>query len=196
MLFEENKKLREIFSEMRKTKFEKGDAHTTRPPQPGLFLGNKILFIGQNPGKPRPQVNLSDQILLQYNATDEEFHDAYKLSQMNWLFYKKFIKPLIGDSMDFSIMNIVFYPTTNNFPPSAELVSECRPYIIKLLEEINPKVIVCLSKIAESELRSLKLDKKYHIIFSYHYSYLMRAGLLDREIKEIKKKLQNEIHTI
>jgi len=95
-LFNKSKKIRNLFNIIRNLKINENNIINI--PQPGLFLGNKYLFIAQNPGIPREDKNPSDKILLKKDVSDEEFHEAYKQSQFNWLFYKRFIKSLIENN--------------------------------------------------------------------------------------------------
>ena len=187
--------VKEIYSEMRNCGIgNKFMGEVYNYPQPGLFLGSRILFIAQNPGKPRPEENPSDKILMNLNSTDEEHHSAYEKSQKNWLFYKKFIRPIIGDSQDFSIMNIVFYPTISNTYPSADLLRECVPYVGRLIKLINPRVIVAVGSLSATEVGviNFKLQNKYRLFGCKHYSHLLRgsSSLLRWEIEKIKGELE------
>ena len=182
--------MRKLFRVIRSIEWNHEDYTAIPPCQPGLFLGDDILFIGQNPGVPKVNENPTDETLLDSTSSDEVFHDAYKQSQFNWLFYKRFIKQLIGDSLDFSITNVSFFPTTNNSMPSQEVVEMCRPHLLRLIKLINPKTIVVLGKIAESELKAIHIDKEYNCIFMYHYAYLLRTGRLKQEIERVKGELK------
>jgi len=183
--------IRTLFHEMRNVDFAKKYSEAIDVSQPGLFMGNGVLFIGQNPGYLKPDRVPSDAILSDKNTSDEVFHEAYKQSQMSWKFYD-FIKLLIDNSLDFSIINPCFFPTTGNQIPSCELIEACSPYFLKAIDLINPKVIVCLSSVAKIELKAHEIDKKYKVVYSYHYAYLYRQSkeFVDAEIKKIKDALK------
>ena len=183
--------IREVFGKIRSMNLDEKHDELLRPPQPGLFLGNKILFIGQNPGYPRPAENPSDRILLDENSTDFQFHEAYKQSQLNWKFYKKFINPIIGDSMDFSITNVCFFPTKDNQSPSDEAITACEKNLLELVDIISPEIIICCGNMAKQIILQHKLKEKYKIIFAQHYSYLLRTGNIISAIEDIKEEIKN-----
>lgn len=182
--------MRKLFREIRSIEWNEEDYTAIPPCQPGLFLGDDILFIGQNPGVPKLNENPTDETLLDSTSSDEVFHDAYKQSQFNWLFYKAFIKKVLGEDMNFSITNICFFPTLNNSVPEQQIVELCRPYLKRIIKLVNPKHIVVLGKIAESELKALGIDKEYNCIFMYHYAYLLRIGRLKQEIERVRGELK------
>ena len=186
------KETRKLFREMREKSVEKYD-EAINLCQPGFFGGNNILFVAQNPATPKPDKNPTDKILMNKNTTDEEFHEAYKRSQLNWKFYE-FIQEIIGDSMDFSIINAVPYPTIYNQTPSCELIEECSENFKKSIELIDPKIIVCLSFVARFQIKELNIDKKYKIVYTKHYAYWMRRSRVEylEELKRIKKELKRE----
>jgi len=186
------KTIKEHFSEIRKCKKCTEEETHIDLPQPGLFLGRKYLFIGQNPGYPNVQKMKLNEILLDKNTDDEKFHDTYKQIQLNWKFYNGFIKHIIRDSMDFSIINICRCPTKMNACPSCEMIENCNKYLLKSIELINPKYIICVGHIAQIEIKTLELDKKYKCVYSNHYAYLMRQprNYVKNYLNEIKKQLQ------
>lgn len=182
----------QLFAEIRQCNKCLGDKRCINVPHPGLFLGNKILFVGQNPGKPNPQLNPSDEALLTPGISDEAFHEAYKASQLNWHFYKKFIVKFMGDSMDFSIINVVRCPINNNDFPSIFMSNNCRGYIKRSIEIINPRNIIVLGRIARDEVHALKVDEKYNVIYTYHYSWLLRQreSYSQQEIDRVKELIR------
>jgi len=187
-LFNKSKKIRNLFNIIRNLKINENNIINI--PQPGLFLGNKYLFIAQNPGIPREDKNPSDKILLKKDVSDEEFHEAYKQSQFNWLFYKRFIKSLIENNLDFSITNVCFFPTADNSAPSQKAIDICRLYLRKMIHILNPKNIIILSSLAKRELNYLNFKVKYNILYSQHYSFLLRSGKLNSEISRLKMEIR------
>lgn len=183
--------LKELFSEIRNCQKCKNEDIIINCPQAGLFMGNRYLFIAQNPAYPKPDLIPTDKILLDKNASDEEFHDAYKKSQLSWNFYN-YIKSIIGDSMAFSIINVVKCPTKDNAPITDTMVFNCRKYLLKSIELINPKNIIVMGSFARDEIGNLRITYKYNIIHTYHYSYLLRMGkwFVEEEIKKVKERLE------
>jgi len=189
MMIPEN--LKTLFSEIRSCQKCKNESVRIDCPQPGLFLGNKYLFIAQNPGRPRPEDIPSDAILMNKDTTDKKFHETYKKSQLSWKFYN-YIKEIIGDSMDFSIINVVRCPTKDNAPITDTMIFNCKPFLLKTIELINPKNIIVMGSFARDEISKLRMSYKYNIIYTYHYSYLLRMGkwFSEEEIKKVKDRLE------
>ena len=185
------KNLKELFSEIRNCQKCKNESIRIDCSQAGLFLGTKYLFIAQNPSFPKPDLIPSDKIIMDKNSTDEEFHNAYKKSQLSWKFYN-YIKEIIGDSMDFSIINVVRCPTKDNAPITDTMIFNCKPFLLKTIELINPKNIILVGRVAQDEIDKLRLSYKYNIIHSPHYSFLLRMGrwYTEEEIKKVKERLE------
>lgn len=185
-------KCREHFSKVRQCQKCKNEEIRIDCVQPGMFMGTKYLMIAQNPAYPKPDILKSDAILLDKNSDDGDFHSAYKKSQLLWKFYNNFIKKIIGDSYDFSIINIVRCPTKMNASPSCEMIESCNEHLIKSIELIKPEFIICVGHLAQVEVRALGLDKKYKCIFSKHYAYLLRQSqeYYESEINKIKEQLK------
>lgn len=191
ILFNSNEELRRLFAEIRSLKFHEKYPGILFPPQPGLFLGSKYLFIAQNPSVPKPNIISSDATLLMANIDDITFHEAYKKSQMSWKYYD-FIKDIIGNSMDFSITNIVFFPTLDNSFPHQFAIEDCRKYLKKIIKLVEPQNIICVGALATIEIKSLGLEDKYNVIYSEHYSSLLRKGndYYNKRVNYIKENLK------
>lgn len=186
--------IRDLYNEMRKSRIGLNFmGEVLNYPQPGFFGSYpcKYLFIGQNPAVPKLDKNPSDKVLMDFNSSNEEHHNACEESQKNWHFYKYYIKKIIGDSNDFSIINIVFYPTLENKAPSHDLIFECGKYLKLLIDAIKPKNIICVGNIASQEVENLKLNN-INVIKSKHYSWLMRQfkQVFEKEINMIINKLE------
>ena len=185
------KTIKEHFNEIRNCKECVNENECIILPQPGLFMGKKYLFIGQNPGYPDVNKMRLNEILLNKNTDDEKFHDTYKQIQLNWKFYNNFIKLIIGDSMDFSIINVCRCPTNMNAFPTQKMIKNCDEYLIKSVELINPKYIICVGRLTQSKIKKLELNKKYKCVFSNHYSYLLRQYKVgfNNAIRKIREEL-------
>jgi len=184
-------KYKELFKCIRNCRKCVSTEYLLNYPQPGLFMGNRVLFIGQNPGYPKPDIIESDKIIMDLNKNILEVHSAYKEAQLSWKFYNNFIKLILND-YNFSIINIVRCPTKNNFFPAQQIIRNCVDnYLVKTIELINPKHIICLGSLAKEEISKLKINKKYNIYYTKHYSYWMRISkvLFDKEINNIKQFL-------
>jgi uracil-DNA glycosylase family 4 len=91
---------------------------------------------------------------------------------------------------DTYICNIVKCRPPGNRDPEADEISACKPFLLKQLEAIKPKVIVALGKPASSTLlgRSVPITKErgtWHefegikLMLTFHPAYLLRFYTLD-----------------
>jgi uracil-DNA glycosylase family 4 len=105
----------------------------------------KIILVGQNPGEEedrtgKPFVGRSgrflDQILSQNNI------------QRKSIF----------------ITSVVKHKTPNNRKPKTDEIKACMPYLIKQIDDINPKIILLMGKVAWQTPRksSIKYVETYH----------------------------------
>jgi len=185
--------MNKLFSTIRKCKKCKYISNCINVPQPGLWRNNtNILFIGENPGVPKPTQILSDAILLEKNIDDNIFHKAYEDSQRSWKFYDFIIN--FCNWKESSIINVCRCPTKFNKELSLKMIENCNEYLLKSITLINPQIIICVGKIAQERVKRLNL-KKIKIINSLHYSYLLRKGedFMKKEINKIKKEIQPTI---
>jgi DNA polymerase len=93
---------------------------------------------------------------------------------------------------DVYIANIVKCRPPNNRVPTIEEAQKCKPYLLKQIEIINPKILVCLGKTAfmylmDSDLPISKIRgqifeyKGKKVIPTYHPSYLLRNPSAKKE---------------
>lgn len=160
-------------------------------PEPGIFKEDtKYLFIGQNPGYPKPEIISTDAILLKKETTDNDFHEAYEKSQKSWKFWD-FIKSII-DEKDLdrvSIINTCRCPTTNNEKPTDKMVENCKRFLVESIPLIDPVYIIIMGSFAKQQLQNFNLSK-HRLIYSHHYSYLARdRNMLEKETNRLKKEL-------
>jgi len=186
-----NQDIKKYFNEVRNCDKCKEEMRV-RHPQPGILnKDSKYLFIFQNPAEPNPEKSPEDKILMTKDTNDGDFDCVYRSGYLKWHPYNRFIKLLIGNSMNFSILNICRCPTKNNQTPTCEMIEACHDFLIKGIEYVNPKIIICQGSVAATEIKALDLDKKYNVIFSKHYAYLARQSkeVFDNAIMKIKNKM-------
>ena len=103
---------------------------------------------------------------------------------------------------DTYICNIVKCRPPGNRDPEADEISACKPFLLKQLEAIKPKVIVALGKPASSTLlgRTVPIIKErgtWHefegikLMLTFHPSYLLRFYTVEnrKAIHEDMKKV-------
>ena len=93
---------------------------------------------------------------------------------------------------DVYIANIVKCRPPNNRVPSLEEAQTCKPYLLKQIDIINPKIIVCLGKTAFMYLMNSDLPiskvrgqifefKEKKVIPTFHPSFLLRNPSAKKE---------------
>ncbi len=92
------------------------------------------------------------------------------------------------------IANIVKCRPPNNATPSLEIATTCKPYVLKQIELIKPKIIVALGSVAYkyltndlnakiTKVRGSILDfKGIKLIPTYHPSYLLRNPSAKKDV--------------
>lgn len=161
--------------------------------QLGFFNGNRILFIGQNPGRPynNRTKQMTDKILANddYLAFEEEYEMMLTQSRIG-----KYVEKLIDSWEDVSFTNIVKVPTTLNEQPDNELYELFFPVLLKQIEILQPHLIVCLGKYAGAVFG---LDEFYYargyatdcIVCMYpHPSHLLRKSIVEMKWEQGKIK--------
>jgi len=134
----------------------------------------KIMFIGEGPGEMedktgRPFVGRAGKLLTKIieNVLELDRNDVY-------------------------IANIVKCRPPNNRVPSIEEAETCKPYLLKQIDIIEPKILVCLGKTAfmyllNSDLAISKVRgqifeyKGKKVIPTYHPSFLLRNPSAKKE---------------
>jgi DNA polymerase len=115
---------------------------------------------------------------------------------------------LLNREKDTYICNIVKCRPPGNRDPEKDEVDACKPFLIKQLKAIRPKVIVALGKPAASTLlgRSVPITKErgtWHefegmkLMLTYHPAYLLRAYTLEnrRAVHEDMQKVLKVLNT-
>jgi len=134
----------------------------------------KLMFIGEGPGEMedksgRPFVGRAGKLLT-----------------------KIINRVLEMDRSEVYIANIVKCRPPNNRVPTIEEAETCKPYLLKQIDIINPKILVCLGKTAfmyllNSDLPISKVRgqifeyKEKKVIPTYHPSFLLRNPSAKKE---------------
>ncbi|EDM24510.1 uracil-DNA glycosylase [Caminibacter mediatlanticus TB-2] len=134
----------------------------------------KLMFIGEGPGEMedktgRPFVGRAGKLLTKIieNVLELSREDVY-------------------------IANIVKCRPPNNRVPTIEEAESCKPYLIKQIDIINPKILVCLGKTAFMYLMNNNIPiskirgqifeyKGKKVIPTYHPSFLLRNPSAKKE---------------
>jgi len=152
-------------------------------------MSANIMFVGEAPGASedsmgRPFVGRAGELLT-------------KMIE-NVLFIKR---------NDVYIANIIKCRPPQNRTPSTSEALTCRPYLLKQIELIKPKLIVALGATAYQYLSndSIPISKirghffdnqEYKILPTYHPSYLLRNPSAKREVFEDMKKVKKFMEKI
>lgn len=132
----------------------------------------KILVIGEAPGQ------------------EEDLAGVPFIGRSGELLMNAFKSINLDRQTNFYITNNIFWRPPGNRKPTDEEMEICRPYLAKILEIINPKVIICVGSVAAQNvlkteetisnlrnkvfLESIPLKYSGKIFAIYHPSYLLR----------------------
>jgi DNA polymerase len=146
----------------------------------------EILFVGEGPGANedalgRPFVGKSGELLTKMieNVLELSREDVY-------------------------IANIVKCRPPGNRTPTSDEAYTCKPYLMKQIELIRPKLIVTLGATAYQYLTeddtpitkirgTVHQEENYTVIPTYHPSYLLRNPSAKKEVFEDLKKIKTLI---
>ena len=142
-------------------------------PQPGYIGKNyeqhRVLLIGRNPGEcpsnpiieardlsyMKALLNLSEQ---QTNQAYQELYNTILNNIPQWPIVQNYfpLKECGLDLPDIAFCNVVRCRTKDNVSPSASQVQICKEHhLIKFIDTIEPKVIVCIGKWAYDRIKGL-----------------------------------------
>ena len=107
---------------------------------------------------------------------------------------------------DTYICNIVKCRPPNNRDPEKDEISACKPFLIKQIQTIAPKVIVALGKPSASTLlgRNVAITKErgsWHefegipLMLTYHPAYLLRAYTMENR-KAVFEDMQQVLEVL
>ncbi len=132
----------------------------------------KILVIGEAPGQ------------------EEDLAGVPFIGRSGELLMNAFKSINLDRQTNFYITNNIFWRPPGNRKPTDEEMEICRPYLAKIVEIVNPKVIICVGSVAAQNvlkteetisnlrnkvfLESIPLKYIGKIFAIYHPSYLLR----------------------
>ena len=159
---------------------------------PGYFAGNDILFIAQNPGMLKQDVE-GDVLYLQsyqkkeYDKLNEYYIKALKSSRGT---YGIFINDVYGEDWSrISFTNVYKCPFVDNIIPESIPDIE-KKILLKQIEFLNPKLIVAVGSVAKHFMWYDNQKKSIKTLYMQHPAYLKRTGRYARDIEKYK----NELH--
>lgn len=105
---------------------------------------------------------------------------------------------------DVYIANVVKCRPPNNRNPEEDEINACKPFLLKQIEIISPKIIMCLGKFAAQEVLQTKISitklrgdfRSYNgipVMPSFHPAYLLRNPDAKREMWEDCKKVMAKL---
>lgn len=153
--------------------------------------GNKeasLMFIGEGPGQQE------DQTGLPFVGRSGKLLD-------------KILKAINIERGDVYIANIVKCRPPNNRDPEENEKKQCLPFLRNQFSLIEPKIIVCLGRVAAQSIIKPKFRitrehgiwterKGYYMTATYHPSALLRDPSRKREAWEDFKKIRKKLDSI
>ena len=142
----------------------------------------KLVLVGEAPGR------------------DEDLQGEPFVGRAGQLL-NKILGAISLERKDVYICNILKCRPPNNRDPQEDEVEQCEPYLLRQLSIINPKIIVCLGRIAAQNLMKTTLDLKnlrgkihdyngIQMIVTYHPAALLRNPNLKRATWDDFQKVQ------
>jgi uracil-DNA glycosylase family 4 len=143
----------------------------------------EILFVGEGPG------------------ANEDAQGSPFVGKSGELLTKMIENVLELTREDVYIANIVKCRPPGNRTPTSDEAYTCKPYLLKQIELIRPKLIVTLGGTAYQYLTedstpitkirgTIHKQEEYTIIPTYHPSYLLRNPSAKKEVFEDLKKIK------
>jgi len=140
---------------------------------PGKFNGDKILFVGQNPGQPLPGDDFSKHLHTIKYDNFKQFMVDHNKSYNDSKYYKfllKLTKELGLFPSDFSFTNIVKYSTANNRSLMTQEITDGLEILKEQIEIFQPKVIISFGVSAHKALTELDIKHSpYYHPARYYY---------------------------
>lgn len=161
-------------------------------PQSGTLprLGIKTLIVATNPGMPHTGESRIEKF--------KHCHLLYDLAiKHKWRGGIKIFNLLGIDWETTLFTNIIKCATENNRIPTFDEIKNCFPFLMRQLNLIKPKLVICLGAVSSSVFlrrnevslrevngkvfKSTKDSSVFHIIPLYHPSYVWRQDFFYRE---------------
>ena len=129
----------------------------------------KVFFVGQAPGREedkagRPFVGRAGQYL------------------------NKMLDEIGLKREDVFITSVVKHYPPKNRMPKADEIEACRPYLLRQLEVVNPKIIVLMGKIA-AKMKNEPVLKRRKVIVTVHPAAAMR-------FPKMAKRMENDFQQL
>jgi DNA polymerase len=170
--------LREEIGDCTRCKLCKGRTHLV------FGVGNpdaKLMFIGEGPGR------------------DEDLQGEPFVGRAGKLL-DKIIEAMGHKRSDVYIANIVKCRPPNNRNPEPDEVATCKPFLVRQVEIISPRAIVCLGSVAaqnllETETKITKLRGHFTdwqgtpVMPTYHPAFLLRNSNMKKPVWEDMQKV-------
>lgn len=142
---------------------------------PGWFRGDKILFIGQNPGQPNENDELSKNIhTIKYDDYNKFIlhHNISYLKSVYYKFILKFIETFHITPVDFSFTNIVKFSTLNNRALTNDEIDDGLEILKNQIKIFQPTQIITFGKPAHETLKKMGINHTpYYHPARYYYHY-------------------------
>lgn len=117
----------------------------------GWFFSEKLLLLGINPGWPKRQYDI-DMALKMNQERDVVKRQQIYFDIIKENYIGKYINQLVSDIHKTSYTNIVKVPVINNdLRIVKEILPQHKPYCMKQIEILSPKLIICLGKFITTE---------------------------------------------
>jgi len=150
---------------------------------PGLFYGDEILFVGQNPGRPTENqvedIPVHTKVFQKYKDFEFEHHKSYFKSTF-YKFLSKFAQSEFGlNNKQFSFTNIVKFSTEKDRPPTSDEIQYCERLLTAQINVLKPKRIVSFGKPSHELLSKNGVEHTayYHpSYFRYHKTELIKEA--------------------
>uniref|UniRef100_A0A7V5XGW6 Type-4 uracil-DNA glycosylase n=1 Tax=Thermodesulfobacterium geofontis TaxID=1295609 RepID=A0A7V5XGW6_9BACT len=140
-------------------------------------------------------------LITEFPDKDEDFYGKPFVGAIEELL-EKILKSINLTRKDFFITHAVKCKTPGGRPPELEEISACKPYLLKQIKLLNPKLILAFGftppKIffdnnpALSSIRGKPVKiKDFIILFTYHPNYMLKNPAVKRLLWEDLQKFRN-----
>ena len=141
---------------------------------PGFFNGNKILFIGQNPGQPS-QTDIHQNEKMSFDEHQIDYFKGFLKCRIG-IYLKTILNKLGFTVFDIGFTNIVKYSTINNIQPTIGEAAAMMYILKKQIELLKPEKIVAIGAFASNRLQENNIiHKRIMHPASHNYSFFKIA---------------------
>ena len=125
---------------------------------PGFFNGNKILFIGQNPGQPSKTDIHQDQ-KMSFENHQLNYFEGFLRCKIG-IYIKTILKQLDLTVFDIGFTNIVKYSTINNVQPTTDEAKAMMFILRRQIELFKPEKTIAIGAFAANMLSENNIEHK------------------------------------